>query len=82
MATAAAAVEPSNADEAPESPEPKRSGSRRKLILLAAPVVLVGIGAGLWFSGVLPSLLGMKHAETTAEQAKSSHADLSSICRR
>ena len=50
----------------------KRSGGRRKLILLAAPVALVGIGAGLWFTGVLPGLLGMKHAEKTSEQAKSS----------
>ena len=72
MATAAAAVEANNEDKAPEAPEPKASGGRRKLILLAAPVVLVGIGAGLWFTGVLPSLLGMKHAETTSEQAKSS----------
>ena len=71
MATAVAVVEANNEDKAPESPEPKPSGGRRKLILLAAPVVLVGIGAGLWFTGVLPSLLGMKHAETTSEQAKS-----------
>jgi flagellar FliL protein len=72
VATAVAVVEANNEDKAPESPEPKPSGGRRKLILLAAPVVLVGIGAGLWFTGVLPSLLGMKHAETTSEQAKSS----------
>ena len=32
----------------------------------------MGIGAGLWFTGVLPGLLGMKHAEDTSEQAKSS----------
>jgi flagellar FliL protein len=67
-----AAVEANNEDKAPESPELKPSGGRRKLILLAAPVVLVSIGAGLWFTGILPSLLGMKHAETTSEQAKSS----------
>jgi flagellar FliL protein len=72
VATAAAAVEANIEDKAPESPEPKPSGGRRKLILLAAPVVLVGIVAGLWFTGVLPSLLGMKHAEPTSEQAKSS----------
>ncbi len=33
---------------------------------------MLGIGAGLWFTGVLPRLLGMQHAETAAEQAKPS----------
>ncbi|MCU0886437.1 MAG: flagellar basal body-associated FliL family protein [Rubritepida sp.] len=33
-------------------------GGKKKLILLALPVVLAGVGAGLWFSGVLPGLLG------------------------
>jgi flagellar FliL protein len=68
VATAAAAVEPSKPADAPESSEPKPSGSKRKLVLLAAPVLLVGLGAGLWFSGVLPRLMGTQHAETTAEQ--------------
>ncbi len=72
MATAAAAVESNVEDKPPEAPEPEAPGGRRKLILLAAPVALVGIGAGLWFTGVLPGLLGMKHAEDTSEQAKSS----------
>jgi len=71
VATAAAAVESNVEDKAPESPEPKAPGGRRKLILLAAPVALVGIGAGLWFTGILPGLLGMKHADTTSEQSKS-----------
>ena len=33
-------------------------GGKRKLLLLAVPVVLAAIGAGLWFSGILPELLG------------------------
>ena len=33
-------------------------GGKRKLLLLALPVVLAAIGAGLWFSGILPKLLG------------------------
>lgn len=36
--------------------EPAKPG-KRKLLVLAVPVVLAAIGAGLWFSGVLPSLL-------------------------
>lgn len=41
----------------------KKSG-KKKLILLAIPLLLVAILAGLWFSGVLPGLLGLgPHAE-------------------
>jgi len=69
VATAASAVEPTKADDAPE-PESKPSGGKRRLILLAAPVVLLGVGAGLWFGGILPRLLGMHHTEATAESAK------------
>ena len=48
----------------------KKSG-KGKLILIAIPVLLVLISAGLWFTGVLPHLLGMdKHEELTAEPAK------------
>jgi flagellar FliL protein len=39
-----------------EQPAPK---GRRKLILLGAPVLVAALGGGLWFSGVLPGLLGM-----------------------
>jgi flagellar FliL protein len=45
---------------------PKAKG-KRKLILLAIPLVLVLAGAGLWFSGVLPHLLGMDKAADHAE---------------
>ncbi|MEJ0046898.1 MAG: hypothetical protein WDN04_12860 [Rhodospirillales bacterium] len=44
--------------EAEEAPPAKKGG--KKKLLLAVPVVLVAVGAGLWFSGVLPGLLGMK----------------------
>lgn len=39
--------------------EPRKGGGKRKLIMLAVPLLLVGIGAGLWFSGIAPPLLGM-----------------------
>jgi flagellar FliL protein len=52
----------------------KKSGGKKKLILLAVPLLLIGTGAGLWFSGILPGLLGMHHQEKPADQeaAKSS----------
>jgi len=36
---------------------PKTKG---KLLLIAVPVLLIAAGAGLWFSGVIPSMLGAK----------------------
>jgi flagellar FliL protein len=48
----------SKAAGADAAAEPAKPGGRRRL-LLAVPVLLAGTGAGLWFSGVLPSLLGL-----------------------
>jgi flagellar FliL protein len=48
------------------------SGGRKKLVLLAVPLLLGGAGAGLWFGGVLPPLLGMgkePHAMVGSEAA-------------
>ena len=36
---------------------PKKS--KKKLVLLAVPVLLIAVLAGLWFGGILPSLLGI-----------------------
>lgn len=50
----------SAAPEAAEASEAaKGGGGRKKLLLLAVPLVLAGAGAGLWFTGILPGLLGM-----------------------
>jgi len=49
----------------------KKSGGKMKLILMAVPVLLIAVGAGLWFTGILPNLLGMgKHDEAAQEAAK------------
>ncbi|MFN7594518.1 MAG: hypothetical protein ACK5PU_02770, partial [bacterium] len=50
-----------------EVQEGKKGGGRKKLLLLAAPVLLVAIGAGLWFGGILPPLLGMGSPSASAE---------------
>ena len=53
-----------------EEPAPKTGRFGKKmLILIAAPVLLIGVVAGLWFSGVLPGLLGMKHNDPHAQEA-------------
>ena len=54
----------------PDDPPPAKSGKRKKLVLLALPILLLGGGAGLWFSGILPKMLGMQHEELHREAAK------------
>ena len=65
-------------DETAEAPA-KKSG-KAKLILLAVPVVLLLAGAGLWFSGILPHVLGMdkheEHAEDAARPVPPSYVDV------
>ena len=57
----------------PHAPEAEtKSGGREKLIMLAAPVLLIGIFAGLWFSGVGPRVLGMQHNEAIQQEAAKS----------
>ena len=51
---------------------PATAASRRKLVLFAAPVGLILLTcAGLWFSGVLPHILGMdRHDDATVEASR------------
>ena len=46
-----------------------KKGGKKKLIILALPLLLIGAGAGLWFTGILPGLLGMSHKAETEEHA-------------
>jgi flagellar FliL protein len=50
------------------APENKKSG-KKKLILLAAPLLLIGCAAGLWFSGILPNLLGLHQDKPQVKEA-------------
>jgi flagellar FliL protein len=44
------------------------AGGKKKLILIALPVLLGAAGAGLWFSGIIPRLLGKgDHAAAEAQ---------------
>jgi len=48
-----------------------KKGKGKLIILVAVPLVLVGAGAGLWFSGILPGMLGMgaKQGAAPSDQA-------------
>ena len=48
----------SAAAQAIDAAEPKKKG-KGKLILAALVLLLAGGGAGLWFTGILPGLVGM-----------------------
>ena len=53
---------------APDAEAKKPSGKKKLLIPLAALLLLGGIGAGGWFSGIIPKLLG-KGGETAEADA-------------
>jgi flagellar FliL protein len=73
MSSATAAAPVAIAGDATATPE-KKSG-KRKLILLAVPLLLAALFAGLWFTGILPGMLGLnKHDEHKVEEAKAAPA--------
>ena len=58
-----------DAEQDKEAPaEAAKPSGKRRLILLAIPIVLAGMLAGLWFSGLLPRWLGLSHAQSAAAQ--------------
>ncbi|WP_431270167.1 hypothetical protein [Dankookia sp. P2] len=70
--------------KAVESEAGAAKGGKRKLLMLAAPVVLAVIGAGLWFSGIVPKLLGKGRTSTPPPKARPPRRmrRSSSTCRR
>lgn len=60
MAAAAPAPQDAEPETAPEA-EPAKPASRLpRLLLLGVPLLFAALLAGLWFSGVLPRLLGFR----------------------
>lgn len=57
----------SAAPQANQDGEGKKGGGKKKLLLIALPLVLGGAGAGLWFGGILPPLLGIGPPPVPAE---------------
>ena len=49
---------------------PSKKGGKRKLLMILLPVALLAGGAGLWFTGVLPAVLGAKHEAEPKEAAR------------
>ncbi len=50
--------------------EPAKNSGKRRLILVAIPTVLLLAGGGLWFSGMLPRVLGKEKPAATEAQAE------------
>jgi flagellar FliL protein len=63
-----AVAAPVAAVAAGEDEVPAKKGGKKKLMLLAIPLVLAGVVAGLWFGGILPPLLGMGPKEKTKDE--------------
>ena len=78
MSSAPPATETPAAD-GDATPE-KKSGKGKLLILVCGVVLLLGIGAGLWFTGILPGMLGMKkedpQKDAVAKPVPPSYLDL------
>ena len=71
--TTAKPDEPEDADAAAAKPA-KASLGRKKLLLLALPVVLAAAGAGLWFGGILPGRFGLPKSGAAAADGRDAAA--------
>lgn len=69
-------MKPSEDADAAQADAPPKKGKKK---LLAIPVALAVIGGGLWFSGILPGLLGHKEAAKEEAAGPPSFIDLPEI---
>jgi flagellar protein FliL len=60
---------PPPAKKADTEGKPAKKAGKGKLLMIAAPVVLLLAGAGLWFTGILPHMLGMGKPDDKAAEA-------------
>jgi flagellar FliL protein len=69
MSSAVASVDVATVDAMP------KKGGKKEFLLLGLPLLFIAIGAGLWFCGILPPLLGMSaHAEEHGTARSEHHA--------
>ena len=65
---------PPPAKTAQTDEKPAKKAGKGKLIMIAAPVVLLLAGAGLWFTGILPHMLGMDKHDGKGRRSRSGGA--------
>jgi flagellar FliL protein len=76
LVASTAVAETPEATEAEPVVAAKPGLDRRKLIMVGAPLLVAGLGAGLWFSGILPRLLGLSHDAPKSSAEASSAAPI------
>lgn len=72
--SAAAAGKPQDGLDA-NGEVPRKRGKKNSIILLAVTLLLGGAGAGLWFGGILPPLLGVEVIKAADAGKDGGHGD-------
>ncbi len=53
---------------------PVKKPGKKKLLLIAIPVLLILAGVGAWLAGILPGMGNAKHEQAAAQKAAQDHA--------